>query len=137
MGLRRLDWAMMLSGFIIGLPVFFQVGLVLLAPVMFTVAKTTGTPLLRLGLPLVARLSTAHGLVPPHPGPVAAMAQLHADAGRTLLYALIVGLPTAIISGPLFARFATARVSSEPGAMAAQLAGRTASGRPPSLAITC
>ena len=136
MGVRRLDWAMMLSGFVIGLPVFFQVGLVLLAPVMFTVAQTTGTPLLRLGLPLVAGLSTAHGLVPPHPGPVAALALLHADAGRTLLYSLIVGLPTAIISGPLFARFATARVSSEPGTMAAQLAGRTATGRPPSLAIT-
>jgi GntP family gluconate:H+ symporter len=136
MGVRRLDWAMMLSGFVIGLPVFFQVGLVLLAPVMFTVAQATGTPLLRLGLPLVAGLSTAHGLVPPHPGPVAALALLHADAGRTLLYSLIVGLPTAIISGPLFARFATARVSSEPGTMAAQLAGRTATGRPPSLAIT-
>ena len=136
MGVRRLDWAMMLSGFVIGLPVFFQVGLVLLAPVMFTVAQATGTPLLRLGLPLVAGLSTAHGLVPPHPGPVAALALLHADAGRTLLYSLIVGLPAAIISGPLFTRFATARVSSEPGTMAAQLAGRTATGRPPSLAIT-
>jgi GntP family gluconate:H+ symporter len=136
MGVRRLDWAMMLSGFVIGLPVFFQVGLVLLAPVMFTVAQATGTPLLRLGLPLVAGLSTAHGLVPPHPGPVAALAQLHADAGRTLLYSLIVGLPTAIISGPIFARFATLRVSSEPGTMAAQLAGRTVSGRPPSLAVT-
>ena len=98
MGVRRLDWAMMLSGFVIGLPVFFQVGLVLLAPVMFTVAQTTGTPLLRLGLPLVAGLSTAHGLVPPHPGPVAALALLHADAGRTLLFSLIVGLPTAIVS---------------------------------------
>jgi GntP family gluconate:H+ symporter len=103
---------------------------------MFTVAQATGTPLLRLGLPLVAGLSTAHGLVPPHPGPVAALALLQADTGRTLLYSLIVGLPTAIISGPIFARFATARVSSEPGTMAAQLAGRTISGRPPSLAIT-
>jgi gluconate:H+ symporter, GntP family len=136
MGVRRLDWAMMLSGFVIGLPVFFQVGLVLLAPVMFTVAQSTGTPLLRLGLPLVAGLSTAHGLVPPHPGPVAALVQLHADAGRTLIYSLIVGFPTAIIAGPLFARFATARVSSEPGTMAAQLAGRTTSGRPPGLGIT-
>jgi GntP family gluconate:H+ symporter len=136
MGVRRLDWAMMLCGFIIGLPVFFQVGLVLLAPVMFTVAQSTGTPLLRLGLPLVAGLSTAHGLVPPHPGPVAAMAQLNADAGRTLLYSLIIGFPTAIIAGPLFARFATTRVSSQPGTMAAQLAGRTPSGRPPSFAMT-
>jgi GntP family gluconate:H+ symporter len=135
MGERRLDWAMMLCGFVIGLPVFFQVGLVLLAPVMFTVAEATGTPLLRLGLPLVAGLSTAHGLVPPHPGPVAALVQLHADAGRTLLYSLIVGFPTAIVSGPLFARFATRRVSSQPGTIAAQLAGPAASGRPPALGV--
>ena len=100
MGERRLDWAMMLSGFVIGLPVFFQVGLVLLAPVLFTLVQQTGQPLLRLGLPLVAGLSTAHGLVPPHPGPVAAMAQLHADPGRTLLYSLIVGFPTAIDRRP-------------------------------------
>jgi GntP family gluconate:H+ symporter len=73
MGKRRLDWALMLSGFVIGLPVFFQVGLVLLAPVLFTVTRQTGTPLLRLGLPLVAGLSTVHGLVPPHPGPLAAI----------------------------------------------------------------
>jgi GntP family gluconate:H+ symporter len=136
MGERRLDWAMMLSGFVIGLPVFFQVGLVLLAPVMFTVAESTGTPLLRLGLPLVAGLSTAHGLVPPHPGPVAALVQLHADPGRTLLYSLIVGFPTAIVSGPLFARFATTRVSSQPGTIAAQLAGHSVSGRAPALGIT-
>ena len=102
MGERRLDWAMMLSGFIIGLPVFFQVGLVLLAPVLFTVARQTGTPLLRLGMPLVAGLSTAHGLVPPHPGPLAAIERLGADTGRTLFYSLIVGLPVAIVSGPLF-----------------------------------
>ena len=81
-------------------------------------------PLLRLGLPMVAGLSTAHGLVPPHPGPVAAMALLHADPGRTLLYSLIVGFPTAVIAGPLFTRFIVRRVAAEPGAIAAQLAGR-------------
>jgi len=137
MGERRLDWAMMLSGFIIGLPVFFQVGLVLLAPVLFTVVQQTGAPLLGLGLPLVAGLSTAHGLVPPHPGPVAAIALLHADAGRTLLYSLIVGFPTAVIAGPLFARFITRKTAAEPGAIAAQLAGSTRpSGATPSLSIT-
>jgi GntP family gluconate:H+ symporter len=136
MGERRLDWAMMLSGFVIGLPVFFQVGLVLLAPVLFTVVQQTGVPLLRLGLPLVAGLSTAHGLVPPHPGPVAAMAQLQADPGRTLLYSLIVGFPTAVIAGPLFTRFITRRVAAEPGAIAAQLAGGATTSPPPSLAIT-
>ena len=130
LGERRLDWAMLLSGFVIGLPVFFQVGLVLLAPVLFTVVQQTGVPLLQLGLPLVAGLSTAHGLVPPHPGPVAAMAQLHADPGRTLLYSLIVGFPTAVIAGPLFTRFITRRVAAEPGAIAAQLAGGTAPRRP-------
>lgn len=136
MGERRLDWAMMLSGFVIGLPVFFQVGLVLLAPVLFTLVQQTGQPLLRLGLPLVAGLSTAHGLVPPHPGPVAAMAQLQADPGQTLLYSLIVGFPTAIVAGPLFTRFITRRVAAEPGAIAAQLAGTTAPASPPSLAVT-
>jgi GntP family gluconate:H+ symporter len=136
MGERRLDWAMMLSGFVIGLPVFFQVGLVLLAPVLFTLVQQTGQPLLRLGLPLVAGLSTAHGLVPPHPGPVAAIAQLQADPGLTLLYSLIVGFPTAIVAGPLFARFITRRVAAEPGAIAAQLAGTTAPASPPSLTVT-
>jgi gluconate:H+ symporter, GntP family len=136
MGERRLDWAMMLSGFVLGLPVFFQVGLVLLAPVLFTLVQQTGQPLLRLGLPLVAGLSTAHGLVPPHPGPVAAMAQLQADPGETLLYSLIVGFPTAIVAGPLFTRFITRRVAAEPGAIAAQLAGTTSPASPPSLAVT-
>ncbi len=136
MGERRLDWALMLSGFIIGLPVFFQVGLVLLAPVLFTVSRQTGTPLLRLGLPMVAGLSVAHGLVPPHPGPLAAIELLGADPGRTLFYSLVVGLPVAILSGPLFTRFIGSRVHAEPGTIAEQFSGARAAGRPPSLGIT-
>jgi GntP family gluconate:H+ symporter len=136
LGERRLDWAMMLSGFIIGLPVFFQVGLVLLAPVMFTLNRQTGTPLLRLGLPLVAGLSVAHGLVPPHPGPLAAIERLGADPGRTLLYSLIVGLPVAIVAGPYFGRAATRRVHADPGAMAEQFTTASAASRTPSLAVT-
>jgi GntP family gluconate:H+ symporter len=84
LGERRLDWAMLLSGLLIGLPVFFQVGLVLLAPVLFTVARQTGLPLLLLGIPLVAGLSAAHGLVPPHPGPLAAIEGL-GDVSCTLI----------------------------------------------------
>jgi GntP family gluconate:H+ symporter len=136
LGERRLDWALLLSGFIIGLPVFFQVGLVLLAPVMFTLSRQTGTPLLQLGLPLVAGLSTAHGLVPPHPGPLAAIERLGADPGLTLLYSLIVGLPVAVLSGPPFGRFISRRVHAEPGAMAEQLAGASTSLRAPSLGVT-
>jgi GntP family gluconate:H+ symporter len=136
LGQRRLDWALMLSGFIIGLPVFFQVGLVLLAPVLFTLARQTGTPLLRLGIPLVAGLSAAHGLVPPHPGPLAAIERLGADTGRTLFYALLVGLPVAIVAGPLFGRFISRRVRVEAGAMADQLTGTSTATRTPSLAVT-
>ncbi|HXW08036.1 MAG TPA: gluconate:H+ symporter [Vicinamibacterales bacterium] len=135
LGERRLDWAMMLSGFIIGLPVFFQVGLVLLAPVLFTLTRQTGTSLVRLGVPLVAGLSAAHGLVPPHPGPLAAIERLGADTGRTLLYSIIVALPLAIAAGPVFGRMISRRVHAEPGAMADQLSGTTTAARSPSLGV--
>jgi GntP family gluconate:H+ symporter len=136
LGEKRLDWALMLSGFVIGLPVFFQVGLVLLAPVMFTLTRQTGAPLLRLGLPLVAGLSAAHGLVPPHPGPLAAIERLGADPGRALFYSLVVSLPVAMISGPVFGRFISRRVHVEAGAMANQLTGSSAVARRPTLAVT-
>jgi len=141
LGERRLDWALMLSGFIVGLPVFFQVGLVLLAPVLFTAQRQTKMPLLRLGLPLVAGLSAAHGLVPPHPGPLAAIERLGADPGRTLFYSLIVGLPVSILAGPLYGRFISRRVHVEPGAIAAQfttpsVASATSESHPPSLTVT-
>jgi GntP family gluconate:H+ symporter len=136
LGTRRLDWAMMLSAFIIGLPVFFQVGLVLLAPVLFTLLRQTGTPLVRLGVPLVAGLSAVHGLTPPHPGPLAAIERLGADTGGTLFYSLIVALPAAIVGGPLFGRFIGNRIAIETGGMAAQLTGETTASRTPSLAAT-
>jgi gluconate:H+ symporter, GntP family len=136
LGEKRLDWSVMLSGFIIGLPVFFQVGLVLLAPVLFTLIRTTGAPLLRLGIPLVAGLSVAHGLVPPHPGPLAAIERLGADTGRTLFYSIIVGFPVAIVAGPLFGRFISRRVNVVPGSMGEQLTGSPTAARTPSLGIT-
>ena len=136
LGEKRLDWAMMFSGFLIGLPVFFQVGLVLLAPVLFTAIRQTGTPVLRLGIPLIAGLSVAHGFVPPHPGPLAAIAQLGADTGRTLFYSLIIGLPVTMVSGPLFGRFISRRVRVETGAVAEQLSGEVAAPRTPSLGVT-
>jgi GntP family gluconate:H+ symporter len=150
LGERRLDWALMLSGFIIGLPVFFQVGLVLLAPVLFTLTRQAGlaalpvmtdggrarAPLVALGIPLVAGLSAAHGLTPPHPGPLAAIERLGADTGRTLFYSLLVALPVAAVSGPLFGRFISRRVSVDAGGLADQLTGATTASRAPSLAAT-
>jgi GntP family gluconate:H+ symporter len=126
----------MLSGFIIGLPVFFQVGLVLLVPVLFTVTRSTGTPLLRVAIPLLAGLSTTHGLVPPHPGPLAAIERLGADPGRTLFYSLLVGFPVAVLSGPFFGRLISRRVRIDAGAMANQLSGTATGTRSPSLGVT-
>jgi GntP family gluconate:H+ symporter len=136
LGEKRLDWAMLLSGFLIGLPVFFQVGLVLLAPVLFTAIRQTGTPMLRLGIPLIAGLSVSHGLVPPHPGPLAAIERLGADTGRTLFYSLIIGLPVAMAAGPMFGRFISRRLQVDVGGLADQLSTAVAAPRTPSLAVT-
>jgi GntP family gluconate:H+ symporter len=115
LGEERLDWAMMFVAFIVGIPVFFAVGLVLLVPIVLTLVRETRTPLLRVAIPLVAGLSVVHGLVPPHPGPIAAMGIFNelagkADMGKTILYSLLIGLPTAIIAGPLFGRFISRKV---------------------------
>jgi GntP family gluconate:H+ symporter len=136
LGPRRLDWALMISAFIVGLPVFFQVGLVLLAPVLFTLVRQSSAPLLRLGIPLLAGLSVAHGLVPPHPGALAAVERLGADVGRTVFYSIVIGLPVAIVAGPLFGRFISSRVRIDPGVIADQLTGSRTAERKPSLVIT-
>ena len=127
LGEKRVHWTMMLIAFIVGLPVFFAVGLVLLIPILFNLTKQTQKPLLYLGIPLVAGLSVVHGLVPPHPGPMTAIGVFDTnvaktDVGKTILYSLIVGFPTAIIAGPMFGTFVARRVSVElTGGIAAQL----------------
>jgi len=103
LGQARLAWAMLFVAFVVGIPVWFTVGLVLLVPILFTIAKETGTPLLRLGIPLAAGLSITHGLVPPHPGPMVAIGALHANVGATIFYSVLIGLPTAVLAGPLCA----------------------------------
>jgi GntP family gluconate:H+ symporter len=103
-GERRVDWAMVVIGLVVGLPAFFEVGFVLLIPIAFTVARRTGTSLVLVGLPMVAGLSVVHGLVPPHPAALMAVTIFKADVGRTIFYALLVGLPAAAIAGPLYAR---------------------------------
>lgn len=110
-GTRRVHWAMMLIAFCIGLPIFFEVGFVLLIPIVLNVARRTGVPLLLVGLPMVAGLSVVHGLVPPHPAAMLAVHEYQADVGRTLFYALIVGLPTAALAGPVFARLVSRHIT--------------------------
>ena len=103
---RMLPWAMALVGAIIGLPMFFEIGLVLLMPVIYLVARRSQLSLITVGIPALAGLSAMHGLVPPHPGPLVAISSLHADLGVTLALGVLVAIPTVIISGPLFGRLA-------------------------------
>jgi GntP family gluconate:H+ symporter len=109
-GEKNVHWAMMFVAFIVGIPVFFQVGFVLLIPLIFTIAKETRISLVKLGLPLVAGLSVVHGLVPPHPAAMAAVGIFKADVGKTIIYSLIVGLPAAILAGPLFGSLMSRRI---------------------------
>lgn len=99
-GERQLPWMMALLGFVIG-PVFFSLGLVLLAPVLFAVHRKSKLPFLQLAVPLLAGLSAAQGFVPPHPGPMAAISLLKADVGKTLACSLLIGMGAVVISGPL------------------------------------
>jgi GntP family gluconate:H+ symporter len=110
-GERRVHWAIMVVAFIVGIPVFFQVGFVLLIPLVFTIARRTGMSLIKIGIPLVAGLSVVHGMLPPHPAAMLAVGAYHADVGRTILYGLLVGLPTAALAGPIFAAWIAPRIT--------------------------
>jgi len=99
-----LPWVMALIAGILGLPLFFEVGVVLLVPVVIMVARRTGLSLMKVGIPALAGLSVLHGLVPPHPGPLTAIDLLKADLGRTLIFGVIIAIPTVIVAGPLLAR---------------------------------
>ncbi|MDN3017236.1 gluconate:H+ symporter [Paenibacillus sp. BSR1-1] len=112
-GVKYLPWAMLLSGFIIGIPVFFEVGLVILLPLVISIRKSTKQNILLIGIPVLAGLSIVHGLVPPHPGAMTAIGIYNANLGHVLLYSLIIAFPTAIIAGPLFAKFIHKRVTPE------------------------
>jgi gluconate:H+ symporter, GntP family len=103
---RTLPWAMALVGALIGLPMFFEIGLVLLMPVIMLVSRRSGQSLIAIGIPTLAGLSVMHGLVPPHPGPLVAIAALDADLGITLALGVLVAIPTVVLAGPLFARYA-------------------------------
>src|SRR5205807_659220 len=93
---------------------FFEVGVVLLLPVVFLTARRTQRSVVHVGVPALAGLSVMHGLVAPHPGPLIAIAALHADLGRTMVYGLIVAIPTLVIAGPLFGTWIGRRISPTP-----------------------
>ncbi|PFV49752.1 gluconate permease GntP [Bacillus thuringiensis] len=112
-GVKKLPWAMLFAGFVIGIPVFFEVGIVILLPLVISIRKTTKQNILLIALPVIAGLSIVHGLVPPHPGAMTAIGIYNANLGKVLLYSLIIALPTAIIAGPIFAKWVHKRVIPE------------------------
>jgi GntP family gluconate:H+ symporter len=135
---RALPWAMALVGAIIGLPMFFEIGLVLLMPVIYLVARRAQVSLITVGIPALAGLSAMHGFVPPHPGPVTAIGLLHANLGVTLGLGILVAIPTVIVAGPLYGTLAGRWVVVEPPHTFDSITVRepVAEERRPSFAIT-
>jgi len=103
-GISRIQLAMVLTGFLVGLPMFYNAGFLVLTPLVYALSASTGLPLLYLGIPLCAALSVTHGFVPPHPGPTAVAAVFHADLNLTLLYGIILAIPATILGGPVLSK---------------------------------
>lgn len=105
-GEKNIQWAVVAASFIIGVALFFEVGLVLLIPIVFSISKQLKVSILHLGIPMGAALSVTHGFLPPHPGPTVIAGEFGADIGEVLLYGLIVAIPTVILAGPVFTKLA-------------------------------
>ena len=103
-GKKNIQWAVLLTGFLIGIPLFYNAGFMILVPLIFTLARKTGLPLLYIAIPMAASLSTTHCFLPPHPGPAVLVNAFKADMGKVLIYGIIIAIPTVIIAGPLLGR---------------------------------
>jgi len=103
-GEKYIQWALMVTGFIIGIPLFYNVGFVLMIPLIFSVVYKYKLPAVYIGLPMLASLSVTHGFLPPHPSPAALVGQFHANMGKTLLYGLTIAIPAIILAGPVYSR---------------------------------
>lgn len=111
-GTRYIQWALMVTGFIVGIPLFYNVGFVLMVPLIFSVVYQYKLPAVFIGLPMLASLSVTHGFLPPHPAPTALVGQFKANMGLTLLYGFVVAIPAIILAGPVFSRFVKNIVST-------------------------
>jgi Gnt-I system high-affinity gluconate transporter len=103
-GEKNIQWAVLLTGFLIGIPLYYNAGFIILVPLVFMLAKKTGLPLLYIAIPMAASLSTTHCFLPPHPGPVVLINAFKADVGKTLLYGICIAIPAVIIAGPFLGR---------------------------------
>src|SRR5262245_59516904 len=103
-GKKNIQWAVLLTGFMVGIPLFYNAGFIILVPLIFSIARTAGLPLLYIAIPMAAGLSTTHCFLPPHPGPMFLVGAFKADLGKTLMYGLVISIPVVIIAGPLLGR---------------------------------
>ena len=103
-GKKNIQWALLITGLLVGIPLYYNAGFIILVPLVFSLARTSGLPLLYLAIPMAASLSTTHCFLPPHPGPLLLVNSFKADMGKTLLYGLIIAIPAAIIAGPFLGR---------------------------------
>jgi GntP family gluconate:H+ symporter len=135
---RRLPWAMALIAMLIGIPLFFEVGVVLLMPVIILLSRRSDGSIVRVGIAALAGLSVMHGLVPPHPGPLIAVDALHADLGQTMAFGLLVAVPAVILAGPVFGTWIGKRVITHaPERLVEEFAPRTdLPANPPSFGVT-
>lgn len=117
-GPKHIQWCIIALALAVGLTTWFAVGLILLLPILLTLTRETKQPFLLLMLPLISCLSVMHGLMPPHPGPVVAVDSLKANMGLVLIWGFIVGIPTAMVAGPMYAKWAVKRVEAQPPAVA-------------------
>lgn len=113
-GKDRASWAMVITGFIVAIPVFLDVGLIILIPIIYALSRDTKRSLLYYGIPLLAGLAVTHSFIPPTPGPIAVANILEADLGWVILFGFILGFPTAIIAGPVFGRYISRRIDIQP-----------------------
>src|SRR5665648_234308 len=109
-GKSKASWALMLTGFIVGIPVFLDVGLIILIPIVYALTRDTKRSILYYGIPLLAGLAVTHAMVPPTPGPMAVAEILKVDMGWVILFGIIIGLPTVIIAGPVFGKFISKKI---------------------------
>lgn len=127
-GEKRIQWAVLLTGFMIGIPLYYNAGFVILVPLIFMLAGKTKLPLLYIAIPMAASLSTTHCFLPPHPGPVVLVNAFHADMGKTLLYGLCIAVPAVLAAGPLLGTYLSRRAAMNfrvdpPAAMKKDLPG--------------
>ncbi|WP_213942128.1 gluconate:H+ symporter [Pseudomonas sp. dw_612] len=134
---KSLPWVMALVAMVIGLPLFFEVGLVMMVPIIFVMARRSGQPLLKIAIPALAGMTTLHALMPPHPGPLIAVSALHADLGLTMLLGFSIAIPAVMLAGPIYGNWLSKRMHvEEPAELGALFSAPPKAPRQPSFGIS-